>query len=60
MVYVSLDRSTAGRFDRDTRQWVPVSGAVRNDIIKATKIADGIAQRSILFAPVSKFSAETP
>ena len=60
MVYVSLDRSKAGRFDRNTRQWVPVSAAMRNDIIKATKIADGIAQRSILFAPVSKFSAETP
>jgi hypothetical protein len=60
MVYVSLDRSKAGRFDRQTRQWVPVGAAMRNDIIKATKIADGIAQRSILFAPVSKFSAESP
>ena len=58
LVYLSLDRSEAGRFDRGTRSWVPVNSAVRNDIIKAIKVADGVAQQSILFAPVTKFSAE--
>jgi len=58
MVYLSLDRSEAGRFDRETRSWVPVNATVRNDIVKAVKIADGVAQRSILYAPVTKYSAE--
>ena len=56
LVYLSLDRAEAGRFDRATRTWVPVGAAARNDIIKAIKIADGIAQQNILFAPVTKFS----
>lgn len=58
MVYLTLDRSEAGRYDRNTRTWVPVSGGARNDIIKAIKIADGVAQRSVVFAPVTKFNAE--
>ena len=58
LVYLSLDKSEAGRYNRQTRSWEPVSSAARNDIIKAIKIADGVAQQNILFAPVSKFSAE--
>lgn len=58
LVYLSLDRTQAGRFDRETRSWVPVSGAARNDIVNAIKIADGVAQQNVLFAPVTKFSAE--
>jgi len=59
MVYISLDGSEAGRFDRTTRSWVPVSSTIRNDIVKAIAIADGRAQQNVLFAPVTKFSAET-
>lgn len=58
LVYLTLDRSEAGRFDRETRTWVPVGAAARNEIVKAIKIADGVAQQSILYAPVTKFSAE--
>ena len=57
-VYLSLDRSEAARWNRDTRDWEPVSGSMRADIIKATKIADGVAQQSVVFAPLTKFSAQ--
>ena len=58
LVYLSLDRSEAARWDRETRAWVPVSSAMRTDIVKATKIADGVAQQTVLYAPLVKFSAE--
>lgn len=60
MVYLSLDRSQAARFDRETRAWVPVSTTMRNDIIKAVKIADGVAQQTVLYAPVTKYSVSSP
>ena len=56
MVYLSLDKTEAGRFNRDTRGWDPVGATARNDIIKAIKIADGVAQQSILFAPITKYT----
>lgn len=59
MVYVSLDRSNAARWDRETRTWQPVSGTMRNDIIKAVKIAEGRAQQTVLYAPVTKFSVNS-
>jgi len=58
LVYLSLDRSEAARWNRETRDWEPVSGAMRADIIKATKIADGVAQQTVLYAPVTKFSVD--
>ena len=58
LVYLSLDRSEAARWNRDQGSWEPVSGAMRADIVKATKIADGVAQQTVLYAPVTKFSAE--
>ncbi|MEO9968847.1 MAG: DUF3450 domain-containing protein [Hyphomonadaceae bacterium] len=58
LVYLSLDRSEAARWNRETGSWEAVSGAMRTDIIKATKIADGVAQQTVLYAPVTKFSAE--
>jgi len=58
LVYLSLDRSEAARWNRETRDWEPVNGAMRTDIIKATKIADGVAQQTVLYAPVTKFSAQ--
>lgn len=58
LVYLSLDRSDAARWNRETRAWEPVSGAMRADIIKAAKIADGVAQQTVLYAPVTKFSAQ--
>jgi hypothetical protein len=58
LVYLSLDRSEAARWNRETRDWEPVSAAMRADIVKATKIADGVAQQTVLYAPVTKFSAQ--
>jgi len=60
LVALSLDKSQAWRFVRDGRTWEPVSGAIRNDIVKAISIAEGRAQQNIVFAPVTKFSAEAP
>lgn len=58
LVYLSLDRSEAARWNRETRDWEPVNAAMRADIVKATKIADGVAQQTVLYAPVTKFSAQ--
>ena len=58
LVYLSLDRSEAARWSREDGAWVPVDGTMRADIIKATKIADGVAQQTVLYAPVTKFSAQ--
>lgn len=60
LVALSLDKSEAWRFSRETRSWEPVNATLRGDIVKAIKIADGVAQQNIVFAPVTKFTAENP
>ena len=59
LVYLTLDRTQAGRYDRE-EGWVTVGAGMRNDIIKAIKIADGVAQQGILFAPITKTSSAAP
>ncbi|MEL7451905.1 MAG: DUF3450 domain-containing protein [Pseudomonadota bacterium] len=58
LVNVAADRSSASRWDRETRSWVPVSGSARADILKAIKIAEGREQQTVLSAPVTKFSVQ--
>ena len=59
MVYMTLDRNNAARWDRETRSWQPVSGGMRTDIAKAIKIAEGRAQQTVLYAPVTKYSVSS-
>lgn len=58
MVYVTPDRGSAARWDRETRSWVPLGGAARADVVKAIKIAEGREQQTVLSAPVVKFSVQ--
>lgn len=56
LVYITPDRKRAARFDRATRAWVPLSGAYLEDILKATRVARGVAQQDVLFGPIQKYS----
>ncbi|MEO0882022.1 MAG: DUF3450 domain-containing protein [Pseudomonadota bacterium] len=58
LVYLSADRRSAGRWDRETRSWLPLGGGARNDIAKAIRISEGREQQSVLSAPVVKFSVQ--
>ncbi|MEO1405587.1 MAG: DUF3450 family protein, partial [Pseudomonadota bacterium] len=58
LVYLSADRRSAGRWDRESGTWQPVGGAARNDIAKAIRIQEGREQQSVLTAPVVKYSVQ--
>jgi hypothetical protein len=57
LVYMTPDRQVIKRWSRADNDWVDVEGSFREDIVKAIRITDGLAQQDVVFAPITKFSA---
>jgi hypothetical protein len=57
LVYLTPN-GRAARFDRASREWVPLPNSYVPDIQQAIRVAEGKAQQVVLFAPVQKFSVQ--
>jgi len=57
LIYMTPDRQVIKRWSRADNDWVDVEGSFRDDILTAIRITDGLAQQDVVFAPISKFSA---
>lgn len=57
LVYVAPN-GRAARYDRATRAWVDLPNSYVPDIQQAIRVAEGMAQQVVLFAPVQKFSVQ--
>ena len=58
LVYMSPDRKYAARWDRGTSAWVPLEGKYKDDVATAIRVAKGLAQLEVLFAPVQKYAVQ--
>ncbi|MFN3312413.1 MAG: DUF3450 domain-containing protein [Hyphomonas sp.] len=57
LVYVTPN-GRAARYDRGTGEWVALPNSYVPDIQQAIRVAQGMAQQVVLFAPVQKFSVQ--
>lgn len=48
----------AARYDRSSGEWVALPNSYAPDIQQAIRVAQGMAQQVVLFAPVQKFSVQ--
>ncbi|MEE9380099.1 MAG: DUF3450 domain-containing protein [Hyphomonadaceae bacterium] len=58
LVYMSPDRRYAARWDRGTSAWVPLDGKYKDDVAQAIRVAKGLAQQEVLYAPVQQFTVQ--
>lgn len=58
LVYLTADKKSAYRFNRESRAWESLPNSYIASIDKAIKVAQGIAGQEVLYGPVSPFAVQ--
>jgi len=58
LVYITDDRKSMGRWDRESQQWVDLPASYKTGVLKGIRIANKVATPEVLMAPVVKLAAQ--
>ena len=58
LVYYNEANGNVARWNRDTGAWENLSGNYRREIQQAIRIAEGTAQKDVIFGPIQKFEVQ--